>query len=178
MHDLLSAAFLLAAGESGSLLYDYNAWRVLNLLIFVLALYFFLRRPIGEVFRTRREAIKRELAQARQERDAALAKLQEVEARLARLDQEVAEARAEAEREAAEERERIRRNAEEEARRLRDQAEREIEAAAKAARARLREFAAEQSVRLAEEMIRREMRPEDEARLISRYVEELGGDRR
>ena len=41
----------------------------------------------------------------------------------------------------------------------------------------MRAFAAEQSVRLAEELIRREMRPEDDARLVSEYVEDLGGVR-
>ena len=45
----------------------------------------------------------------------------------------------------------------------------------KAARAELRAYTAEQSVRLAEDIIRREMRPEDDARLVKEYVEELGG---
>jgi len=47
----------------------------------------------------------------------------------------------------------------------------------KAARQELREFAAEQSVRLAEEMIHRDIKPEDDARLVSLRVEELGGVR-
>ncbi|MER3427632.1 MAG: hypothetical protein C4334_05970 [Pyrinomonas sp.] len=177
MTDLFAIVFWAVEGD-GSFLYDYNAWRVLNLLIFVAALYYFLRRPVGEVLRTRREAIKRELEQAKRERDAALTKLQEVDARLARLDQEVAEVRAQAEREAAEERERIARATEEEIKRLREQAAREIESAAKAARASLREFAAEQSVRLAEEMIKGDLRPEDDARLVRKYVEEIGGNGR
>ncbi len=63
-------------------------------------------------------------------------------------------------------------------RKLREQARREIESAAKAARAGLREYAAEQSVRLAEEMIRRDMRPEDDERLVRGYVDELGGIKR
>jgi hypothetical protein len=42
----------------------------------------------------------------------------------------------------------------------------------------LRQYTAEKSVRLAEEMIRRELRPEDEAGLFSRNIEELGGLRR
>ena len=61
---------------------------------------------------------------------------------------------------------------------LSEQAQREIEGASKAARAELRAYAAEQSVRLAEELIRREIRPEDDARLMNGYVEELGGIRR
>lgn len=151
--------------------------KVVNLLLFVGLLIYVLRRPVGQAFRDRREAIRRELMEAQEERNAALAKLQEVEGRLSRLDAEVEAIRTQAQREAAEERARIERSTEEEIRKVREQAQREIESASKAARAELRAYAAEQSVRLAEEMIRRDIRPEDDARLVSEYVEELGGIR-
>ncbi len=128
--------------------------------------------------RARREGIRRDLMRAQEERNAALLKLEEVEARLARLDEEVATVREQSQREAVEERERIRRATEEEAQKLREQARREIESAGKAARQELRQYTAEQSVRLAEEVIRREMRPEDDRRLVNLRVEELGGSRR
>ncbi len=44
---------------------------------------------------------------------------------------------------------------------LREQARREIEGAAKAAKKELRRFAAQQSVELAEKVIRTDIRPED-----------------
>ena len=110
-----------------------------------------------------------------QERDAAVAKLKEVEERLARLDGEVSTIREQAKREAAEERERIAKSTEVEIAKLGDSAKREIESAGKAARHELRNYAAATSVRLAEEIIRREMRPEDDARLLQRNVQELGG---
>lgn len=157
---------------------SFEVWRWVNLLIFAGLFIYILRRPVSEALRARREGIRRELMRAQEERNAALAKLEEVEARLSRLDEEVKSVREQSEREAAEERERIRRATEEETRKLREQAQREIESAGKAARADLREFAAEQSVRLAEEMIRRDIRPEDDARLVSLRVEELGGVRR
>jgi F-type H+-transporting ATPase subunit b len=153
-------------------------WKFLNLFIFVGALVYVLKRPISEAMRARREGIRRDLMRAQEERNAALAKLEEVEARLARLDSEVASVRENSQREAVEERERIKRATEEEAQKLREQARREIESAGKAARQELRQYTAEQSVRLAEEMIRAEMRPEDDARLVSLQVEELGGVRR
>ncbi|HEY0405098.1 MAG TPA: ATP synthase F0 subunit B [Pyrinomonadaceae bacterium] len=153
-------------------------WKFVNLFIFVGALVYILRRPISEAMRARREGIRRDLMRAQEERDAALAKLEEVEARLSRLDAEVAGVKEQAQREAVEERERIRRATEDEAQKLRDQARREIESAGKAARQELRQHTAEQSVLLAEQMIRREMRPEDDARILSLQVEELGGVRR
>lgn len=149
--------------------------RLINLLLFVGLMYFLLRRPLGEAFRARQEGIRRDLLRAEEERRAAVAKLEEVEGRLARLDAEVEAIRAQAQREAAEERGRIERATEEEVRKIREQARREIESAAKAARAELRAYTAEQSVRLAEELIRSEIRPEDDAHLVSEYVEELGG---
>ena len=152
--------------------------RIFNLLLFVGLLYFLLRRMIGEGFRARQEGIRNDLMRAEEERNAAVAKLEEVEGRLARLDAEVEAIRAQAQREAAEERARIERATEEEIRKIREQARREIESAAKSARAELRAFAAEQSVKFAEELIRRDIRPEDDAHLVREYVEELGGARR
>lgn len=156
----------------------FEIWKLFNLLLFVGFMVYLLRRPISEALRARRENIRRDLMQAQEERNAALAKLEEVEARLARLDAEVAALHAQAEKESAEERARIERLTEEEARKLREQAQREIESAAKVARQDLRRYAAEQSMRLAEEIIRRNMQPEDDARLVKGYVEDLGGIRR
>lgn len=154
----------------------FEAWKFVNFFIFVAALLYILRRfGLADAMRARRENIRRELMRAQEERNAAQAKLQEVEVRLARLDTEVAAVREQSGREIAAERERITRSTEEDIRKLREQAQREIESAGKVARADLRRFTAEQSVRLAEDMIRRDMRPEDDARLIDMHVQELGG---
>jgi F-type H+-transporting ATPase subunit b len=155
----------------------FEAWKFFNLAIFVAVLVYIMTRKakLGEAFKTRREGIKQELARAQQERDAALAKLKEVEERLSLLDTEVATIKEQSVREADEERERIARSTETEITKLSEQAAREIESAGKAARKELRRYTAEQSVRLAEEIVRREMKPEDDARLIANNIEELGG---
>lgn len=155
-----------------------EVWKFVNLFLFVLLLAYILRRPLSEAFRARRATIRRDLMRAQEEKKAAEAKLEEVEARLARLDAEVTGIREQAAREAADERERIRQATEAEIQKLREQSRREIESAGKAARQELREFAAEQSVRLAEEIIRQDIQPEDDARLIKLEIEELGGARR
>lgn len=155
----------------------FELWKFFNLAIFAGALLYILTRKVrlGDAFKTRRETIKQELARAQEERDAALAKLQEVEERLARLDSEVGAIQDQSKREAAEERERIAKSTEVEITKLSEQAQREIENAGKAAKHELRVYAAETSVRMAEDIIRREMRPEDDTRLIQRNVQELGG---
>lgn len=155
----------------------FELWKFANLAVFVAVMVYILTRKakLGEVFQTRRESIKLELAKAKQERDAALEQLKEVEARLARLDTETAAIKERASREAAEERERIAKSTETEITKLSEQATREIESAGKAAKKELRRYAAEQSVHLAEAIVRREMRPEDDARLIANNIEGLGG---
>lgn len=152
-------------------------WKFVNLALFAGGLIYVLTKKVklGVAFRTRRETIKRELEQAQQQRDAAIAKLKEVEDRLARLDGEVSAIREQSKREAGEERERIAKSTEVEIAKLSEQAQREIESAGKAAKHELRLYAAQTSVRMAEEIIRREMRPEDDARLLQLNVQELGG---
>ena len=157
---------------------DLTIAKLVNLLLFVGGMIYLLRRTIVGAFRGRQESIRHELMRAEEERVAAEARLQEVEGRLARLDTEIEAIRANAQREAAEERARVEQATEAEIKKIREQARREIESAGKAARAELRTFTAEQSVKLAEEVIRRDIRPEDDAHLAREYVEELGGVRR
>jgi len=154
----------------------FELWKFINLAIFVIALVFAMRKfGVPEIFRARKETIRSELAKAQQERDQALAKLKEVEERLGRLDTDVAAIQEQSKREAAEERERIARSTETEIAKLGEQATREIESAGKAAKKELRRYTAEQSVQLAGQLIRREMKPEDDARLIASNIEDLGG---
>ena len=152
-------------------------WKFVNLAIFIACgLYLHRRfgRPIREALRARSEGIKRELQRAREERDQAIAKLAEVEARFEKLDAEVAVVKEKARAEADAEKARLTTATESEIAKLREQATREIESAGKAARNELRRFAAEESVRIAEGILEKEIRPEDDARLTSLTVNELG----
>jgi F-type H+-transporting ATPase subunit b len=153
-------------------------WKFVNLAVFLFcALYLHRRfgRPIREALRSRSEGIKRELESARQERERALAKLTEVETLLSNLDLEVAKIRESARVEAEAEKHRMGLATDQEIANIREQARREIESAGKIARHNLRKFAASESVRLAEDVLRREMRPDDDARLTQLNVQQLGG---
>lgn len=157
-----------------------EAWRFFNLFVFILAALYLHRRfgkPISEALRARGEGIKRELQRAREERDQALARLAEVEARFENLDAEVAKVKERTAAEATAEQQRISAATDEEISKLREQAKREIESAGKTARHELRRFAADESVRLAEEILTKEIRPADDVRLTSQSVQELGGTR-
>jgi len=171
------AGFFALRDDSVSPWWDYpglELWKFVNLGIFVLALLYFVKRPLSDAFRSRRETIRRELAEAQQERDRALSKLAAVEERLRGLDSEVAALHEQSKLQAEAERERIAQETEREIATVRAQAQREIESAGKVARHELRRFAAQQSVRRAEEIVRREIRLDDDTRLIERNVEQLG----
>jgi F-type H+-transporting ATPase subunit b len=155
-------------------------WKFFNLLLAIvvgLLLHRRFGRPIREALRSRGEAIKRDLQTAREERDQALAKLAQVEGRFGNLDAEVFAIKERVRLEADAEKERLLSATEVEIAKMREQAKREIESAGQAARHELRRFAAQESVRRAEQILEREIRPEDDARLISLKVEELGRTR-
>jgi F-type H+-transporting ATPase subunit b len=147
--------------------------RTVNLLIFLAVMFFILRKPLTQAFQNRRGEIIEELKRAKAEKEEAEKRLREIDARLARLDEEVAEIRANAEREAKAEFERLIKQAQDEAERIKAMAEREIEGASKAAHLQLKEFVAAKSVELAENMIRKEIKPEDDDRLITNFAREL-----
>ena len=154
-----------------------EAWKFLNLLVLFVAAWYLHRRfgrPLREALRARRERIKAELETAQAERDLAYAKLAEVEQRFERLDAEVAGIRERAKAEAEAESRRLETATEQELARIRENATRELENAGKQAKQELRRFAAQESVRLAEQILTREIKPEDDARLTTQNLQELG----
>jgi F-type H+-transporting ATPase subunit b len=167
--------FAAEAAEQNDIWHNFTLWRVINLLVFVIILVYILRSKvrIGQVFDNRAASIVKELEQAKRDKQESQQRLAELEARLGRLDQEVAEIRAEAERESAREAERIQQAAAADAEKIRHTAQREIEGAMKAARGELRAFVADQSVALAEGMIRREIRADDNTRMVNKFIEDL-----
>ena len=170
------ALFLVAEqAEAKGFWENSNIWRVLNLLVFVIFLIYILRSKvrIGQVFNNRAASIVKELEQAKRDKQESQQRLAELEARLGRLDQEVADIRAEGERESAREAERIRQTAAADAEKIKQTAQREIEGATKAAKGELRAFVADQAVALAEGMIRREIRTEDNTRMVNKFIDDL-----
>ncbi len=148
--------------------------KLVNLLLFIGVLYYFLRKPVREFFAQRFASVRHTLEHAAREKEAATLKMAELDLRLNRLDSELAEIKDQAHREASAERARLRTETDRDIEKNRLTAQREIEAAKQIALADLREFAATKSVELAEQIIRRELTPEDDARLVERVSEELG----
>jgi len=147
--------------------------KLVNLAIFMTVLYLLLRKPTREFFRQRLASVRETLDRAAREKQEATAKMAELDARLNRLDADLREIGAQSDREAAAERARMGAEAKRDAEKVREMAAREVEAAKQVALADLRAFAATTAVDLAEQMIRREMTPADDAKLVARVGEEM-----
>lgn len=172
------STFIIWAGDAeGGILTNTLFSRWFNLALFIGVMFFLLRKPVANFFNTRRDGIRRDLIRAQEELAAANVKLAQVETKLAQLNSEVENVRREAEDESRAERERLAIATENEIKKMREQSQRDIENAAKQARHALRLYAAEQSVQLAEQVVRRNIQPEDDRRLVGEYVAGLKGAR-
>jgi len=147
--------------------------KLVNLAIFLTVLYLLLRKPTREFFRQRLASVRETLDRAAREKQQATAKMSELDTRLNRLDADLREIGAQSDREATTERARMDAEAKKDVEKIREMAAREVEAAKQVALADLRAFAATTAVDLAEQMIRREMTPADDAKLVARVGEEM-----
>jgi F-type H+-transporting ATPase subunit b len=129
------------------------------------------KSKLPAMFRTRTGEIQRGITEARKASDDANRRLSDIEARLAKLDTEVAAMRGLAEQEASLEEARMNQGAEEEKKRIVEGAESEIAAAAKMARRELKSYAAELAVSLAEKRIH--VDAETDHALVGNFVAQL-----
>lgn len=153
----------------------FEAWKFVNLAIFVYIMFRLLKKPLGDAFKAKREAIRADLIAAEEKRQFALAKLTSTEAKLASLETESANVIQHAEAEAIAEKTRIERETKDEIKRLQAQASNEIERKSQQVKAELRRFSAEESIRLAEEKIKSQINADKDARLIKASIQSIGG---
>ncbi|HEX4951208.1 MAG TPA: ATP synthase F0 subunit B [Blastocatellia bacterium] len=142
--------------------------RAVNVAIFFGILYFLLRKPTREFFAERFARIRAALERAAKEKAEAQARIRMIDERLAQLDSEVARIKETSQQEAAAERARLQAQTQAEIEKIRETARREIEAAKQTALVELRQFTAANTVALAEQIIRRELTPTDDAALLER----------
>jgi F0F1-type ATP synthase membrane subunit b/b' len=153
----------------------FEAWKFLNLTIFAFIMYRLLSKPLSAAFKAKREAIRADLIKAEEEKQAALAQLTDVEAKLARLESESEEVIEKAKAEAKAEKTRITKETEDEVTRLQSQSAGEIERKAQQVRAELRRFSAEESIRLAEQKLKAQLNADKDANLVKAGIKAIGG---
>ena len=144
-----------------------------NFLLLAGALGYLIRKHAGPFFTERSAAIRKDLDESERQRKDAEARAAAVDARLSRLDREIAALRSESQAEAQSENERMAQHTAAEIAKIQAGAEQEIASAGKAARTELKRFAAQLAVELAEKKIRDRMTPETQSALVRSFVRDL-----
>jgi F-type H+-transporting ATPase subunit b len=127
----------------------------------------------GPVARKRADEISEKIAEGTRAREAAEAQRREVQAKLARVDSDVAQLQADASKAAAAEAQRLRAQAKEEAQNIERAGQAEIAATEAAARLELKEYAGRLAVERAEALLREQMTPAAEAAVFRAFVDKL-----
>jgi F-type H+-transporting ATPase subunit b len=149
-------------------------FEVVNSAILLFAIAFLLAKVVPKAIRERRASIQKRLIEAREATETANQRLSAVEAKLARIGEDIEAIRGQAEREMVEDERRIQQSLEEERRRIVQSVEQEIESAGAAAQRELKRFAAGLAVDAAARRIR--LSYDSDKALVERFGRNLAGE--
>ena len=162
-----------ASHGGGNQLVDLG-WRVLNFLIFAAILYFAAAKPIRGFLAGRIDDIRKELGDAEKSKEAAEKRLADHLKRVDNLEAEVKELCETLRREGEVERERIIEAAHEAADKIKAQAGFSAEQELNKAISLIKKETADAAVSLAEKILKKDIKKEDQKKLVSEYLESLG----
>lgn len=150
-------------------------WRTTNFAGLAFILVFFLKKPFSVGLSSRRDGIKDQLDALESRKAEAEQLYTEAEAKLARLDDEVNAIIAEAVKQGEAEKEKIIADAERNAGDIKRQAEMAVAHELAEAKTRLKSEVAEQAVLLAEELVKKNIQPADQSRMVELALDKVGG---
>ena len=149
--------------------------QAINFLILAGVLVYFLRKPLSSFLKERSELLRKAIDDAAKARAEAAEKLAAIEARTAKLADEIAGMNAKMDVDAAAEARRLQETVVVEISRIRTQSEFTGEQEVKKAREELRREASVLTARAAEELVRKTLSPEDQERLVRENLEKIEG---
>jgi F-type H+-transporting ATPase subunit b len=123
-----------------------TAFTVANFAVLALLVGWFLLKTLPKTFRSRNTAIQKHLVDARTATEEASVRLNSVEARLSKLDEQIAAMRAQSEKDAIADEHRIKSSVEEEKQKILAAAEQEIAAATAHAQRQIQQYAADLAI--------------------------------
>lgn len=153
----------------------FEAWKFVNLAIFIAIMVRLVKTPLSETFKAKRESIRAVLIKAEKDRQEALSQLTSAEGKLAQLETDKATVLQKAKEEAEFEKNRLLEQTRMDIERLRHQSEAELTRLANQSRSNLRRFSAEESIRIAQEKLRTQIDLGTDARLVKANLSEIGG---
>ncbi len=151
-----------------------TAFTVANLVVLALLVGWFLVKALPKTFRDRNAVIQKHLIEARAATEDASSRLNNVEARLGKLDEQIAAMRAQAEKDASSEEQRIKASVEDEKQKILSAAEQEIAAATVQARRQIQEYAANLAIEQAAKKL--VVTAETDRLLVQEFARRLVGE--
>jgi F-type H+-transporting ATPase subunit b len=149
-------------------------FRWINFIILAVVLYVVLSKVLPRALQDQRQNIQQAIEEARAGRVEAQRLLQENQHKTANLQQELGQLQQQATQEREDLARRMEAEAQQLAARVVAQARVEVERATERARLSLREEAAKLTVQIAEDILRRELRDEDQQAIVRRYIARIG----
>ncbi len=150
-------------------------WRVVNTLALIALLVYFVKKPLVTFFAERKDQIRRDLAEALEQREAALQLLAEYKEKIAGMEKELERMQVELRKSAESDSEKIMENAERMSVAIVESAKMTAEQEVRKARESLKNEAVELAVQMAETMIREKISEQDRKRIVEDYLVKVGG---
>jgi F-type H+-transporting ATPase subunit b len=164
----LGAKFGLDAEQAAT------AFSIVNFAVLAIAVLWFLFKALPKTFRNRNAALEKHLVEARAASAEASSRLGSVEARLSKLDEQIATMRAQAEKDAQFEEQRLKASVEEERQKILEAADLEIFAATAQARRQIQQYAADLAIdQAAKKLV---VSQETDRLLVQEFARRLGAD--
>ena len=151
-----------------------TAFTVANFVVLAALVGWLLLKTLPKAFRNRNTAIQKHLVDARTATEEASARLNSVEARLSKLDEQIAAMRTQADKDSAQDEQRIKTSVEEEKQKILAAAEQEITAATTLAHRQIQQYAAELAIdQAARKLV---VNAETDRLLIQSFAQRLTGN--
>lgn len=148
-------------------------WRTMNFVVLAGALIFLLRKPVANGLASRRKGIKEELDDLENRKRAAEEELRKYQEKLNQLDQEIEKIVADYIKDGEAAKTKIIEDAKASAEKLQQQAKKNIEQEFEKARRALKAEMSDQAVAMAEELIKKNIKDEDQERIVGEYLEKV-----
>lgn len=150
-----------------------GTWKIINFVILAVGVYLVWTKAIAGLLNKRSAEIKKAIDDAKEAKDTADRKAAEYKEKLSLLEKRISEIHAGLKLEGEAEKKRIVEEAGKASERVREQARVAAEQELKKARLEIRAEAARLAVEMAEEILKKELKPEDQERLVRGYLNNL-----
>ena len=163
-------------GEAPKTYFGIPGWvlKILNMVVFLAILGYFLRGPVTTALAQRHEQIQRDAAEARERRTKADQMAADIQARLTQIEQEVRSIRERADADGQRQRQELMAAAEAEAAKILQSARNEVDNRLKNARHELTEYAGQLASERAETILKDKITEADQKKLFEESLHEVG----